>query len=78
MCESPRPVNGKEGPGIFAGELAIDDDDPGHVYHVNKFDRENPIEYYPNHLGAHAQFDEVSVVAVEVETQLRENQVCAT
>lgn len=75
MCESPRPVNGKEGPGVFAGELAIDDDDPGRVYHVNLFEKEVPVDLAPNYLGAEANFDEVSIVATEVETQLRENMV---
>jgi hypothetical protein len=75
MCESPRVVNGKEGPGLFTGELAIDDDDPTHVYHINLFDRDMAPDYSANHLGAEAQFDDVSIVATEVETQLRENQV---
>ena len=68
-------MNGKEGPGIFAGELAIDADDPGRVYHVNLYDRELPIDYHANNLGAEASFDDVSIIATEVETQLRENQV---
>lgn len=59
----------------MTGELAIDDDDPFRVYHVNLFEREPPVDFLPNYLGSEAQFDEVSIVAAEHETQLRVNEV---
>lgn len=42
---------------------------------MHLFDKELPPDLHTNYLGAEAQFDEVSIIATEIETQLRENMV---
>jgi hypothetical protein len=71
LCDSPRLAVGKEEMALASGELAMDPEDPTRVYHVWPFRNETPMEFQPNSLGSEANFDEVTVVANEVETELR-------
>ena len=45
------------------------------MYHVHPFRDETPLEFQINSLGSGAAFDEVSVVAHDVETELRMSKV---